>query len=69
MDFFIFLLSLMVFSIEMGYQCVFHNTMNNSVQLNDRELRLFVLFLLIIIELHSSVSLECAACVCFPRKL
>ena len=43
--------------------------MNNSVQLKDSELRLFVLFLLIMLELRSSAALECAACVCVPRKL
>ena len=43
--------------------------MNNSVQLKDRELQLFVLFLLIILELRSSAALKCAACVCLPRKL
>ena len=38
--------------------------MNNSFQLKDRELRLLVLFLLIILEMRSSAALECAACVC-----
>ena len=48
---------------------VFSNTMNNSAQLKDRELRLFVLFFLIILEMRSSAASECAACVCFLRKL
>ena len=43
--------------------------MNSSAQLKDRELRLSVLFLLIILEMRSSAGLECAACVCFLRKL
>ena len=40
--------------------CVFTNLMNISFQLKDRELRLIVLFLLIILEMCSSaaVSLE-----------
>ena len=64
----------MVISIKMGYQCVLTNLMNNSFQFKYRELRLLVLFLLIILEMHSSESLECAACVClvgwfFFRKL
>ena len=37
--------------------------MNNSFQFKDRVLRLFVLFLLIILEMCSSAALECAACV------
>ena len=48
--------------------CVFTN-MNNSVQLKDRELRIFVLFLLIILKLCSLLTLKCAACVYFFRKL
>ena len=67
---------MMVVFIEMGYQaiCVFTNTMNSSAQLKDRELRLLVLFLLIIlllytIEMRSSAALECATFVCFLRKL
>ena len=43
--------------------------MNSSAQLKDRELRLSVLFFLIILEMRSSAALECAACVCFLRKL
>ena len=39
--------------------------MNNSFQLKNRELRLLVLFLLIITEMRFSAALECAACVCF----
>ena len=54
----------MVVSIKMGYQCVFTNLMNNSFQFKYRELRLLVLFLLITLEMRSSASLECAACVC-----
>ena len=49
--------------------CVFTNIMKNRVQLKERELRLLVLFLLIILEMRSSAALECAACVCFPKKL
>ena len=52
----------MVVSIKMGYQCVFTNLMNNSFQFKYRELRLLVLFLLIVLEMRSSASLECAAC-------
>ena len=62
----------MVVSIEMGYQyvsCVFTNIMNNRAQLKERELRLLVLFLLIILEMRSSALWECAACVCFLKKL
>ena len=44
--------------------CVFNNTMNNSVQLKDEELRLLV-FLLIIQEMRSSAALESATWVCF----
>ena len=54
----------MVISIKMGYQCVLTNLMNNSFQFKYRELRLLVLFLLIIQGMHSSASLECAGCVC-----
>ena len=39
--------------------------MNKSFQLKDRELRLLVLVLLIILEMRSSAALECAACVFF----
>ena len=39
--------------------------MNNRAQLKERELRLLVLFLLIILEMRSEAALECAACVCF----
>ena len=39
--------------------------MNNSVQLKDRERRMLVLFLLIILEMRSVLALECAGCVCF----
>ena len=49
--------------------CVFTNTMNNSAQFKDSELRMPVLFLLIILETCSLLSLECAPCVCFFRKL
>ena len=50
----------------------FTNLVNNSFQLKDRELRLLVLFLLIILEMSSLAALEWAACVCFMfffRKL
>ena len=43
--------------------------MNNRAQLKERELRLLILFLLIILEMRSSAALECAACVCFLKKL
>ena len=43
--------------------------MNNSAQLKDRELRLIVLLLLIILEMSSSAALECDICVCFFRKV
>ena len=43
----------------------FTNLVNNSFQLKDRELRLLVLFLLIILEMSSLAALEWAACVCF----
>ena len=49
--------------------CAFTNTINNSAQLKDRDLRLLLLFLLIILEMCSSAALECAAFVCFLRKL
>ena len=49
--------------------CIFTNTINNSAQLKDREMQLFVLFLLIILKMCSSEALECAAFVCFLRKL
>ena len=39
--------------------------MNNSAQLKDRELRMLVLFLLVILEMRSLLALEYAACVCF----
>ena len=42
--------------------------MNNSVQLKDRKLQMLVLFLLIILGMHSLLALECAACICFFRK-
>ena len=45
--------------------CVFTNIMNNSAQLKDRELWMLVLFLLIILEICSLLTLKCAACVCF----
>ena len=38
--------------------------MNNSFQLKYRELRLLVLFLLIILEMRSSAASQYAACVC-----
>ena len=61
----VFLASLMVVSIKIGYQCVFcFNLMNNSFLLKYRELRLLALFLLIILEMRSSAALGCAACVC-----
>ena len=47
----------------------FQQAFNSSAQLKDRELWMLVLFLLIIPEMHSLVALECAACVCFLRKL
>ena len=47
----------------------FQQAFNSSAQLKDRELWMLVLFLLIILEMHSLVALECAACVCFFRKL
>ena len=49
--------------------CVFTNIMNNSAQFKDRELRILVLFLSIIPEMRSLLTLECAACVCVFRKL
>ena len=49
--------------------CVFTNIMNNSAQLKYRELRMLVLFLLIMLEMRSLLTLECAACVCCFRKL
>ena len=49
--------------------CVFTNIMNNSAQLKDNELRMLVLFLLIILEMCSLLTLECAPCVCFFGKL
>ena len=48
--------------------CVFVNTMNNSAQLEERELRLLV-FLLTIKEMCSSAALECTACVCFLKTV
>ena len=44
--------------------------MNNSFQFKDRVLRLFVLFLLIILKMCSSAALECVVCVClfFSQK-
>ena len=48
--------------------CVFTNIMNNSAQLKYRELRMLVLFLLIMLEMRSLLTLECAACVCCFRK-
>ena len=52
-------------SIEMGYQYVSSLTSWTVVPNS----RLLVLFLLIILEMLSSAVLECAACVCFFRKL
>ena len=49
--------------------CFFTNTINNSAQLKNRELRLLVLFLLIILEMHSSAALECAGWVCFLKTV
>ena len=70
MDFFIFFIkSDGVFNWNGLSICVFSNTMNNSVQLKDWKLWLFVLLVLIILELRSSAALECAACICFLRKL
>ena len=43
--------------------------MNNSAQFKDRELRLLLLFWLIMLEMRFSAALECAAFVCFLRKL
>ena len=43
--------------------------MDNSAPLKYRELRVVVLFLLIILEMRSSVALECAASVCFLKKV
>ena len=60
----------MVVFIEMDYQYVFSlNLMNNSTQLKDREMNLLVLLFLIILEMRSSATLECATCVCFLSKL
>ena len=56
-------------SIEMGYQYVSSLTMNKSVQLKERELRLLALFLLIILEMRSSATLEYTACFYSFRKL
>ena len=49
--------------------CVFTEPMNNSTQLKDREMKLLVLLLLIILEMRSSAALKCATCVCFLSKL
>ena len=49
--------------------CVFNNIMKNRAQLKERELRLLVLFLLIILGMRSSTTLECAASVCILKKL
>ena len=50
--------------------CVFTNIMNNSAQLKDSELRrLVLLFFLVILEMCSLLTLECAPCVWFFRKL
>ena len=48
---------------------VFTNIMNNSAKLKDRELRMIVLIVLVILEIHSLLALECATCVCLIRKL
>ena len=67
----LFLTSLVVVSTETGNGlliCVFTNTMNNSAQLEDREL-LLLTFLLTIKEMHSSAALGCAACVCFLKTV
>ena len=47
-------------------KCDFTNIRDSSVQLKDREQWLLVL---IILEMHSSVALECASCVWFFRNL
>ena len=44
-------------------------TQQNSSHLKDRELRVLVLFLLIILEMRFSEALGCAAWGCFLRKL
>ena len=44
-------------------------TQQNSSHLKDRELRVLVLFLLIILEMRFSAALEYAAWGCFLRKL
>ena len=49
--------------------CVFTNIMINSAKLKDRELRMIVLIVLVILEIHSLLALECATCVCLIRKL
>ena len=48
---------------------VWSNKINNSAQLKDRELRLLVLLLLIILGMISSAAMECDTCVCFFRKV
>ena len=51
-------------------RCVFTNILDNSAQLKEKELRLLVVLVLLIIrEMRSSAVLECATCVCFFRKL
>ena len=59
----------MASSIEMGYQFIFNSTMDNSAPLKYRELRVLVLFLSIILEMLSSVALECADSVYFFKKV
>ena len=43
--------------------------MSTSAQLKDPELRMLVLFLLIILEMRSLLALKCATFVSFFRKL
>ena len=43
--------------------------MDDSVSHKDRELQLLVVLFLFMPEMHSSVALECVACVSFLRKL
>ena len=59
----LFSASLIVFSIEMGNQYVSSRVthMNNSVQLEDPERQMLVLFLLIILEIDSLLALKCTS--------
>ena len=60
----LFSTSLVMISIEVGYQCFFTNIMDNSVSHRDRELQLNDLHLLMILEMRSSSALESAAYLC-----